>query len=157
MPSVEDIVKEMIAAGRLAGSSTPMAPPSSSTAASSAFDVMAAAAGQRAAGTASSSKVNSRKRKPETSLEEDIAAYKQDLSHIETDGMLMDQNCNQVRRRINQVLDSGIFKKGEFCNAIGSSSNALNRFLAQSGPNAGMQSEAYENAWAWFEQREPPG
>lgn len=110
--------------------------------------------------TSTSAPTTTRKRKQPaatTSLDEDIAAYKQDLSHIDTHRMPIDQNCNQVRRRINQVLDSGIFKKGEFCNAIGSSGNALNRFLGQSGPTQGSQSEAYENAWSWFKQRELAG
>lgn len=95
-----------------------------------------------------------RKRKTETTLDEDIAAYKQNLSHIDVDDMAVHLNCDQVRRRINQVLDNSIMKKGEFCNAIGSSNNAVNRFLQQRGPMDGINSEAYSNAWAWFKRRE---
>lgn len=128
---------------------------------SSAFHVLAASdnrvAGATKTTTSSGGASGSRKRKSATTLEEDIAAYKQDLSHIDVDGMRIDQNCNQIRKRINQILDSGIFKKGEFCSTIGSSSNSLNRFLGQSGPFKGSESEAYSNAWAWFKQRELAG
>lgn len=103
-----------------------------------------------------------RKRKAETTattttLEEDIAAYKQDLSHIDVDGMVVDMSCEQVRRLINQVLDRRIMKKGEFCSAIGSSSHSVNTFLQRRGPTGGMCYGAYDNAWAWFKQRELAG
>lgn len=119
--------------------------------------VKAAATKPAAASGSSSSSSSSRKRKCETTLEEDIAAYKQDLSHIDADGMYIDMNCNQVRKRINQVLDNAIMKKGEFCNAIGSSNNSVNTFLQKRGAMEGMNSEAYTNAWAWFKQRELAG
>ncbi|KAI1469243.1 uncharacterized protein F4812DRAFT_457782 [Daldinia caldariorum] len=35
-----------------------------------------------------------KKRKSETSLDDDIAAYKQDLSHISTEGFYIDMKCN---------------------------------------------------------------
>ncbi|KAJ4391512.1 hypothetical protein N0V93_005130 [Gnomoniopsis smithogilvyi] len=100
----------------------------------------------------------SKKRKagPETSLAEDIAAYKQDLSHIDVDGYAVDMNCSQVRTRINQVLDRGIMKKGEFCEAIGSSNKSLNTFLQKRGMD-GANTESYTNAWAWFKKRELAG
>lgn len=99
----------------------------------------------------------SKKRKPETTLEEDIAAYKQNLDHIDVDDLDIDENCDQVRKQINQVLDNAIMKKGEFCNAIGSSNHSVNTFLQKRGPIDGLQSETYTNAWAWFKQRELAG
>lgn len=99
----------------------------------------------------------SRKRKVETTLEEDIANYKQDLSDIDVDGMYVDQNCNQVRKKINQLLDGGIMKKGEFCSAIGSSNRSLNTFLQKSGAHDGLNTDSFFNAWAWFKQREIAG
>lgn len=100
----------------------------------------------------------SKKRKagPETSLAEDIAAYTQDLSHIEVDDMFVDKSCTVVRTCINQVLDGGIMKKGEFCDAIGSSNRSLNTFLQKMG-NDGASTGSYINAWAWFKQRELAG
>lgn len=115
------------------------------------------AATKTKAATAKPAAGNSRKRKSETTLEEDIAAYKQDLSHIDVDDMYIDLTCNQVRSRINKVIDSGIMKKGEFCTAIGSSNNSVNTFLKKSGSMDGLQSDAYGSAWAWFKQRELAG
>lgn len=100
---------------------------------------------------------NSRKRKPETTLDDAIAAYKQDLSDIGWERMPVDLNCDQVRLRINKVIDSGIMKKGEFCDAIGSSHHSVNTFLHKSGPMQGVQSETYTKAWTWFKQRELAG
>ncbi|KAK7728740.1 hypothetical protein SLS53_009368 [Cytospora paraplurivora] len=100
---------------------------------------------------------SSRKRKSETTLEDDIAAYKQDLSDIAWERMPVDLDCDQVRLRINKVIDSGIMRKGEFCDAIGGSLYSLNTFLQKNGPMQGVQSEAYTRAWAWFKQRELAG
>lgn len=97
-----------------------------------------------------------RKAGPETSLAEDIAAYKQNLDHIYVDDIVVDMNCSQVRRRINQVLDGGIMNKTEFCRAIGSSNASLNNFLQKSG-NLGGNTDAYTTAWAWFKERELAG
>lgn len=103
---------------------------------------------------------NSRKRKSDassSSSEETIAAYKQDLDHIDVDDMAVDRDCTYVRNMIQKVIDRGIFKKGEFCNTIGSSPNSVNRFLAQTGRDGGSGSDAYMNAWAWFKKRELAG
>ncbi|KAI3327226.1 hypothetical protein HD806DRAFT_486457 [Xylariaceae sp. AK1471] len=98
-----------------------------------------------------------KKRKAETTLEEDIAAYKQNLDHIVSRATFEDESipsCNAVRGRINKLLDSGIMNKTEFIKAIGGNSNSLNRFLQASGPMGGSGSSVYYNAWAWFRQRE---
>lgn len=34
--------------------------------------------------------------------------------------MPIDQNCDQVRRKIHRLIDNGGMKIGEFCNRIGS-------------------------------------
>ncbi|KAI1803533.1 hypothetical protein F4811DRAFT_524460 [Daldinia bambusicola] len=98
-----------------------------------------------------------KKRKSETSLDDDIAAYKQDLSHISTEGFYIDLNCNQVRSRINKLLDNGIMKKGEFCNAINVNQRSVNTFLSKNGAMDGAGSWVYQDAWAWFKQRELAG
>ncbi|EMR64509.1 hypothetical protein UCREL1_8525 [Eutypa lata UCREL1] len=99
---------------------------------------------------------SSRKRKAETTLEEDIAAYKQDLG--DKYAYLWDEpvttTCNQVRGKINKLLDSGIMKKVEFCKAIGLSNNNLNAFLSKTGPYGGSGCAAYHAAWRWFKERE---
>ncbi|KAI0382723.1 hypothetical protein F5Y04DRAFT_252197 [Hypomontagnella monticulosa] len=100
---------------------------------------------------------SSRKRKSETSLDDDIATYKQNLDHIETEDMEIDLTCNQVRGRINKLLDSGIMKKGEFCKTIGCNPNSVNTFLGKRGSMDGAGSNVYINAWSWLKQREIAG
>jgi hypothetical protein len=104
-----------------------------------------AAAARAQVPAASSSSSSSRKRKSEASSspEEAIAAYKQNLDHIDLRGVAMDKDCTAVRALINRALERGIFKKGEFCNIIGCSHNALNRFLAQTGRDGGSGCDAY--------------
>ncbi|KAI1479568.1 hypothetical protein F4774DRAFT_381377 [Daldinia eschscholtzii] len=98
-----------------------------------------------------------KKRKSETSLDDEIAAYKQDLSHINTEGLPIDLTCNQVRGRINKLLDNNIMKKGEFCDAININPASVNKFLSKSGTMDGSGSWVYNNAWRWFKQRELAG
>ncbi|KAI1762217.1 hypothetical protein GGR53DRAFT_502244 [Hypoxylon sp. FL1150] len=101
---------------------------------------------------------NGRKRKSETtSLEDDIAAYKQNLEHVSTEDMSIDWTCNQVRGKINRIIDSGIMKKGEFCKAIHCSSSGLSTFLSKRGSMEGENSSVYTYAWHWFKQREIAG
>ncbi|RYP43148.1 hypothetical protein DL770_011828 [Monosporascus sp. CRB-9-2] len=98
-----------------------------------------------------------RKRKAETSLEEDIAAYKQSLDHIKTNGMMLDKEYRQVRNIINKLLDNGIIKKGEFRDATGNSYGALNSFLKKIGTTDGYTSDVCQDSWDWFKQREVAG
>ncbi|KAI0971917.1 hypothetical protein F4678DRAFT_430502 [Xylaria arbuscula] len=98
-----------------------------------------------------------KKRKAANTLDEDIAAYKQNLSHvISTDAFEDDPmpSCNAVRGRIRKLLDSSIMNKTEFAKAIGANANTLNRFLQASGQMGGSGSSVYYNAWAWFKQRD---
>ncbi|KAI1427326.1 hypothetical protein F5Y12DRAFT_184604 [Xylaria sp. FL1777] len=109
------------------------------------------------AGNAPKTGTAGKKRKSETTLEEDIAAYKQNLDHIVSRDDFEDDpipSCNVVRGRINKLLDSGIMKKTEFTKAIGVNANSLNKFLQASGQMGGSGSSTYYNAWAWFKQRE---
>lgn len=100
---------------------------------------------------------SSRKRKSDASSDEAIAAYKQDPDHIDVSDMSADKDCSAVRALINRVIDRGIFKKGEFCTAIGSSPTAVNRFLKSTGRDGGFGSDVYWEAWAWFKKRELAG
>ncbi|KAL7624929.1 hypothetical protein AAE478_004143 [Parahypoxylon ruwenzoriense] len=101
---------------------------------------------------------SSKKRKAEMSLEEEIAAYKQNLDHIISRDAFEDDrlpSCNAVRARINKLLDAGIMNRTEFSQAIGMRSTTnLSNFLKQTGPYGGSGSAVYYSAWAWFKQRE---
>ncbi len=79
------------------------------------------------------------------------------LDHINCTGMEIDANCDQVRRKINTWLDSGVMTKGAFCTAIGVSSKSLNGFLTQHGRDKGMGFDSYLAAWEFFKKREIAG
>lgn len=115
------------------------------------------ASAARPTAVAASPASTSKKRKSETSSDEDIAAYKQNLDHINVNNMRLDLNCNVVRSLIQKVIERGIFKKGEFCNTIGCSPTAVNRFLEKTGLTGGIDSDVYDRAWAWFKKRELAG
>lgn len=70
---------------------------------------------------------------------------------------MITETCDQVRRKINSFLNSGDMKKGEFNNAIGCSSNAVLRFLGQSGAYKGSGSDVYVAAFKFFKKREAKG
>ncbi|KAK8057000.1 hypothetical protein PG996_010937 [Apiospora saccharicola] len=114
-------------------------------------------AAHRAATATTASASAGRKRKA-SSLQDDMDDYKQSLPHIKTSGMHVDLDCDQVRARINKVVDSGVMKKTEFCDAIGASNAAVNAFLKKPwGPLDGANSKAFYKAWDWFKQREIAG
>ncbi|KAI1121743.1 hypothetical protein F5Y10DRAFT_255642 [Nemania abortiva] len=110
---------------------------------------------------ATSGAAGSKKRKAENTLEEDIAAYKQNLDHIIHPNDIEDDviiaSCQVVRGRINKLIDSGIMTKTEFTKTIGAGTRALNSFMRASSTVDNMSSAAlgaYFNAWKWFYQRE---
>ena len=90
-----------------------------------------------------------RKRKAATSLEDDIAAYKQDLEEVYVDHLPIDMSCGQVRGRINKLIDTGVMRKGEFCTVAN-----VNQFLVKKGAHGGAGCIAYQRAWRFFKQRE---
>ncbi|KAI1377089.1 hypothetical protein F4677DRAFT_417386 [Hypoxylon crocopeplum] len=106
----------------------------------------------------SSGGASSKKHKAETSLEDEIAAYKQDLDDVISPDAFEDDTMPSyisVCNRINKLLDAGIMTKSEFARAIGcSSANTVSSFLRQTGLKGGRNSSMYYNAWAWFRQRE---
>ncbi|KAI0884045.1 uncharacterized protein GGS22DRAFT_189171 [Annulohypoxylon maeteangense] len=109
-----------------------------------------------ASGGASSS--SNKKGKAETTLEQEIAVYTQNLDDLICTSAFEDDplpSCQTVRNHIHKLLDAGIMTKTDFSKAIGCRSvNTLNAFLRQTGSNGGSSSVVYFNAWAWFRQRE---
>ncbi|PVH96827.1 hypothetical protein DM02DRAFT_598529 [Periconia macrospinosa] len=73
------------------------------------------------------------------------------------DGMYIDKNCDQIRRLIRNLIDSGEMKVGEFQRTIGVSSPAYCRFMAQNGPEKGAGCDAYTQSWKYFKRRELKG
>ncbi|KAI1099342.1 hypothetical protein F4804DRAFT_86913 [Jackrogersella minutella] len=112
----------------------------------------------KAKSAAASGTSSSKKRKAETSLEDDIAAYKQNLDDIVKPSSFEDDrmpSAQSVRNKIHKLLDAGIMTRAEFARALGHrNANTLSTFLRQTGPSGGSGSSSYYNAWVWFRQRE---
>jgi hypothetical protein len=67
------------------------------------------------------------------------------------------EDCDQIRRKINNFINSGEMKVGEFQRAIGVSSQSYLTFLGQSGKTKGMGSWTYTKAARFFKKRELQG
>ncbi|QDS72088.1 hypothetical protein FKW77_003311 [Venturia effusa] len=76
----------------------------------------------------------------------------------EQDGDLVGDthDCDQVRRKIRRLVDSGM-KVTEFANSIGISTPAYYRFMGQNGAHKGAGSDTYTNALRYFQKCESPG
>ncbi|KAG8672937.1 hypothetical protein FPOAC2_06356 [Fusarium poae] len=101
-----------------------------------------------------------KKRKAETSLDDEIEEYTADLDNVIcTDDFENDPlpSCSSVRAKMKKLFDSGIMTKADFCRATGANSNSLNSFLKQKGPYGGSGSSVWRNAYNWFKQREVMG
>jgi hypothetical protein len=80
-----------------------------------------------------------------------------DLDDIDVDGMVIDQNCDQVRRKINRLLDSGSTTKTAFAREIGVGAKSLTGFLGTHGRDNGSGFAAYGAAWAYFKKLDIAG
>lgn len=79
------------------------------------------------------------------------------VSDIDVSGEPMTENPDQIRRKINRLIENGGMGVGEFCNTIKVSDNAYRRFVSQSGKTKGVQSDVYVAAAIYFRQREIAG
>jgi hypothetical protein len=99
--------------------------------------VVRGSAAKRPRGTnAAPTSAGSKKRKAESSLDEEIATYKQDLDEIVDPQQFEDDDlisCAALRGKINRLLDSRIMTKTDFCKAIRANGNTLNNFLQKTG------------------------
>lgn len=80
-----------------------------------------------------------------------------DLDDFNVEDVPMTENCDQVRRKINRMLDAGGMTKTAFAAAIGVSMKSLANLLAMHGAFKGANSASYDNAWAYFKKREMAG
>lgn len=116
--------------------------------------MLAVAAHLEAHKKAEKEKVASRKRKaPDPPVDEASV----DLDDFNVEDLPMTENCDQVRRKINRMLDAGGMTKTAFAAAIGVSMKSLANFLAMHGAFKGANSASYDNAWAYFKKREMAG
>ena len=85
---------------------------------------------------------------------EDVSPADVDLDDVDIDGMLVEDNCDQVRRKLQNFLDSGAMTKGRLAEACGTSTASLSRFMGQHGKFKGDGCDAYHGAWGFFKKRE---
>lgn len=96
-----------------------------------------------------------RKRKSTDALAPE-PAVEINLDDIEVDEYI-NQNCDQVRRKINNFLDSGAMTKTAFAREIGVSAKSLSGFMGEHGAYKGSNYAAYGAAWEYFRKREIAG
>jgi len=69
----------------------------------------------------------------------------------------IDQNCDQVRRKIVRFLDAGEMTKTAFAKELGVRMKSLTNFLAEHGAHKGSGSASYDQAFYFFKERELRG
>lgn len=67
------------------------------------------------------------------------------------------ESCDQIRARIRTLIQSGTMRVGEFQATINCSAASYQRFMKQSGPEAGVGSDVYYGACRFFRKRELQG
>lgn len=101
------------------------------------------------------------KRTLEEAIEENggdlLGDFDDEYDSSEDYDIVIDQNADQVRRRIRTFLDSGAMKVGEFQQAIRVNSRSWHMFMKQSGPYKGTGSTVFRNAFIYFKRREEQG
>ena len=71
--------------------------------------------------------------------------------------MKQEWNCDQIRSKIRQYINSGEMKVSEFRNQIDVSAESYRTFLTQNGPARGINSATFINAAIFFKRRELAG
>lgn len=66
----------------------------------------------------------------------------------------VEENCDEIRAKIRSFIQSSGMKIVEFRKQVNISVGSYNNFMKLKGPNAGRQSETYNNARAWFKKGE---
>jgi hypothetical protein len=99
-------------------------------------------------------------KKPNTMLKrgaEKANLDKENVCDDNDDNQVMDENCDQVRLKINKLIDSEEVDVKDFISAIHVSLVSYNRFMMQHGKDKGSRSETYTNALRYFKERETRG
>lgn len=71
--------------------------------------------------------------------------------------VIVTHNCDEIREKINALIDSKEMKVTEFTKAIRVSGPGYYRFMRQTGTDKGAGCEAYTNAMRFFQKREKLG
>jgi len=68
-----------------------------------------------------------------------------------------DINCDQIRRKIRALIDSGEVKVTHWQRDLGINSNSYGRFMKLKGPWSGMDNQTYQAGYLYFKKRELAG
>lgn len=70
------------------------------------------------------------------------------------DNLEYDQDCNQIRRKIRSLIDSGEVKVTHWLRELGVNSNSYGRFMKLKGPTSGVDNQTFHAAYKYFKKRE---
>ena len=73
------------------------------------------------------------------------------------DELLITDNCDVVRRKINALINSGEMKVTHFQRACGITAGSYGGFMKQKGPYSGINNHTYDAAFKFFKDREEKG
>ncbi|KAH6650361.1 hypothetical protein F5144DRAFT_42351 [Chaetomium tenue] len=104
-----------------------------------------------------SKKPASKKRKSTDADARAASSAESNWADVHVVRMKVDEDCDQVRRKINRLLDSGEMTKTAFAKEIGVGIKSVSGFLSQNGHFKGSGCDAYVAAWKFFKQRENAG
>ena len=75
----------------------------------------------------------------------------------ENEDLLITDNCDVVRRKINALINSGEMKVTHFQRACGITVGSYGGFMKQKGPYAGINNHTYDAAFKFFKSMEEKG
>lgn len=108
--------------------------------------------------------VNSNGKRPVENLKSASATSNAANSNEESDSdssadgsIPITHNCDQIRRLITRLLDSGEMKTGELIDKLNVSGPGYYRFMKQNGRDKGFGSDTYSAALKFFQRREAKG
>jgi hypothetical protein len=99
----------------------------------------------------------SKKRKPDSETPAVVDPSSIILPGEEEGSVEIDESCDQIRRKINNLINSGEMKVTHFLRECNINSNSYGRFMKLRGPYSGADTQTYEAAFIFFKKRELAG
>lgn len=69
----------------------------------------------------------------------------------------LNEDCDQIRRKIENFIKNGGMTEGEFQKAINVSADEYSAFMKQKGKFTGLLDDTFTNSWKFFKRRELGG
>ncbi|OQN95775.1 hypothetical protein B0A48_17965 [Cryoendolithus antarcticus] len=79
------------------------------------------------------------------------------MATIDLDDAMIDQNADQVRRKLRRITDNKEMTVKALCETLQVSSTSYSNFMRQSGSTKGTQSDVFMNAWECLTKRATVG